>query len=284
MDSGRHETYLIPLLNRRALTLLGGGMLANIVAVYLLANPDHGITENEEVSDVFRYLVKGTVLGSIAVACWIATAARPPVLRYAGQAALILVGVTLYWKTFHDDPWISTLIDTMGIVSVQNLLFAWFWVPHWNDPRQSSERMRGQFSIASLIAITAAFAFLLGSARHFSPPIEPVQYWPVLFGIWGGMPVMVTLVCQAMLAPSFRYRVVRLLVVGLLAILGSFVLAWLELEFAKRGNPSGNPSDNPSASSLLLYRIHYLMVLSGYLLAFMVAGIAARASAPKSAI
>ncbi len=275
MEAGKQQTYLIPLLNRRALVILGSWALAMIVATWRTADPAHGIVESHEINFAFRCFIVGCWLGSIAVSCWITSAVKKTVMRYGLQIALVLVGVTSFWGTFSDDPWLSTLVDMVGIVLSQNVVFAWIAVPRWNDTRESSQRKRRQFSIGDLIAITTVFALLLTSARDFLPPIRAELYWPVLIGIWLTVPVATALLSQAMLLVASRGGLARVILVGFVLFLGSFAMAIFatEFEFPIEWN-----------DLFFLYVLYYLMVFVGFLCAFAVASFAGRSAAQHAAI
>ena len=275
MEAGKQQTYLIPLLNRRALVILGGWALAMIVAAWLMADPTQGLTESHEIDFALRCFVVGSWLGGIAASCWITSAVQQTVLRYGLQVALLLVGVTSFWITFSDDPWLSTLVDMVGIVLSQNVVFAWIAVPRWNDTRESSQRKRRQFTIGDLIAITTAFALLLTSARDLLPPIRAELYWPVLIGIWLTIPVATALLSQAMLLVTSRGGLARVILVGFVLFLGSFAMAIFatEFEFPIEWN-----------DLFFLYVLYYLMVFVGFLFTFAVASFAGRLAAQHAAI
>ena len=273
MEAGKQQTYLIPQLNRRALVILGGWILAIIVASGWIADPAHGLTESHEIDFALRCFIVGSWLGSIAVSCWITSAVNQAALRYGLQVALVLIGVTLFWITFRDDPWLSTLVDMVGIVLSQNVVFAWIAVPRWNDTRESSQRNPHQFSIGDLIAATTAFALLLTSARDLLPPIRAELYWPVLIGIWLTIPFATALLSQAMLLAASRGGLARVVLVGIVVALGSFVMAIFatEFEFPVEWN-----------DLFFLYLLYYLMVFVGFLCAFAVASFAGRSAAQQA--
>ncbi|GAA5508323.1 hypothetical protein [Novipirellula caenicola] len=275
MEAGKQQTYLIPLFNRRALLILGGWALAMIVASWRTADPADGFTENHEMNFALRCFVIGGWLGSIAASCWITSAVKQPAVRYGLQVALVLIGVTLFWFTFSDDPWLSTLVDMVGIVLSQNVVFAWIAVPRWNDPRESSQRRPHQFSIGDLIAMTTAFALLLTSARDLLPPIRAELYWPVLIGIWLTIPVATALLSQAILLATPRGGLARVILVGIVVALGSFAMAVFatELEFPIEWN-----------DLFFLYVLYYMMVFIGFLATFAMTSFAGRISAKQVAV
>ncbi|EMI20870.1 membrane protein [Rhodopirellula maiorica SM1] len=275
MEAGKQQTYLIPLLNRRALVILGGWALAMIVASWQTADPADGITENHEMNFALRCFIIGGWLGGIAASCWITSAVNQAALRYGLQVALVLTGVTLFWITFSDDPWLSTLVDMVGIVLSQNVVFAWIAVPRWNDTRESSQRKPHQFSIGDLIAATTAFALLLTSARDLLPPIRAELYWPVLIGIWLTIPFATALLSQAMLLAASRGGLARVILVGIVVALGSFAMAIFatEFEFPVEWN-----------DLFFLYVLYYLMVFVGFLSTFAVTSFAGRLASQQVAI
>ncbi|TWT82491.1 hypothetical protein CA13_39540 [Planctomycetes bacterium CA13] len=264
------QSYMIPRLNQRALPILA--LWAVTMGVwFLLLQPNVVSTiESPELAFVVESLYAGAVLGTMAAGCWVASAAPGNWLRFAIQAGCILLGTAMLLKFSNDNTPARTLINCLGLILSQNLLFAWIGIPHFNEVRDQADRRRRQFSISDMIVATTAFALLLGFARWHQPPMNPHNYWIVFTAVCIGLSLISTLLCRAMLSVSFGTGLLRILGVVLLCVAGAVALAFCE---SKLTQP---PIDYQLA---IYYALSYLMVFAGHFAAIAVTAAAGRMGA-----
>ncbi|TWU40747.1 hypothetical protein Poly41_15820 [Novipirellula artificiosorum] len=223
-----------------------------------------------EALAVVRYLYYGMCLGTLCGIGWAASAAKTPWLRFAVQAIAILLFALTETIALADIRFQSALINGIGLVLGQNILFAWLGVPHFNDPRDRFQRSRRQFSIADIVLATAAFALLIRFAGWYEPPIDAVPYWLGLAGICAGLPIVSSLVCRAMLSRKLSNGFYRLGLAGLLTIPGAAALAYAQLSLS---GIVGNPN------RVVLLTALYFSVFAGYFIAIAMTAAAGRRSA-----
>lgn len=142
--------------------------------------------------DLFsRSLLQGAIFGFGIGLCWIATVLSGPVGR--NLVRMLIVGViALLMARVGTPSWTRHAATLTGMVIVQSLLFSQLSIPFWKPAygiSNGSESQAGsagtrQFGIADLLAMTTAFACLLGISIRYEAPVDNRGYWLVMILFW----------------------------------------------------------------------------------------------------
>lgn len=185
----------------------------------------------------------GLLFGVASGCCWLPSAIGNPLLRVVVRILVVgLFALLLTW--FVNLKWVTEALSLPGLHAVnlagfllaQTLAFALIGVPSWKwsgEKGHASGSSHVRFQIADLLALTTAFACLLGLTMRYESPIEAQsRYWTVLMITWLSAPIIAGSAALASLACSVRARlawcVLGVLVIGCLGIGGGLSEKWSE--------------------------------------------------------
>ena len=210
----QHPTYLTPGLGGKSLTVVCAWAVVAVLVPFWFGSDELVFSLHESVIKVAWLL--GVIFGFVSGLCWVASAATHAMIRISIQIVLVAsFAVLLSW--FVDLDWVRNtvslsgmhFVNLAGLIVFQSLLFPLFGVPDWVKQRRKSAPRHstfGRFQIADLLAMTTAFACLLGLVIRYAAPIEEGKlYWTVALMTWVALPLTAAGLVLASLARSSRW-------------------------------------------------------------------------------
>ena len=200
--------------------LVIAGSLFFVFGIALLVN--NSASQANEFYGLGRVVIGG-LYGAISGLTWLATLLKSRWSRFSVKFALAVAGAAMICL-FSDKPFFQLLAGTIGLVTLQSVVFHFFPPMRWSlatDVSRSDDYLdsrNAQFAIGDVVAVTLASAGGFALMQRTQTTVAALGYWGVIFWISIVMPVIAFCIFSAVRPTSgLRNRVSLLMLAAVIS-------------------------------------------------------------------